>query len=140
MDPAPEVFDRLFKPDEDDVEWIRARIEKHLRACRRYLNAHPPKVEEALDEANDASALAVAEGMAKIDRKIKFYRAECHRRLEEWREAGKLYEDCVVDARDGWYLEKMRRLCRDKISKLRKEPLRRRKGSENLQEEYRKMG
>lgn len=116
MDPPREIFDRLFKPGEDDIEWIRARIEKHLEACKRYLNMHPSKVEKALDEANDASSLAVAEGMVKIDRKIKFYRAECHRRLEEWREASKLYEECVVDARDEKYLEGMRRLCRDKLS------------------------
>lgn len=119
MNPSPEIFDRLFSPGEDDIEWIRARIEKHLEACKRYLNMYPSKVEKALDEANDASSLAVAEGIVKIDSKIKFYRAECHRRLEEWTEAGKLYDECVVDARDERYLEGMRRLCRDKMSRPR---------------------
>ncbi|EHK45351.1 hypothetical protein TRIATDRAFT_39175 [Trichoderma atroviride IMI 206040] len=135
MNPSPEIFDRLFKPGEDDIEWIRARIEKHLNACKRYLNMHPSKVEKALDEANDASSLAVAEGMVKIDRKIKFYRAECHRRLEEWREAGKLYEECVVDARDEKYLAGMRRLCRDKLSGPRNDSrLRHKEGCGNLRQ------
>lgn len=121
MDPTPEIFDRLFKPDEDDVEWIHTRIEKHLEACRRGLSVYPFTVEEALDEADEASTLALAEGMANIERKVRFYQAECYRRLEEWREAGKLYEECAVDARDEWYLEGMRTLCQAEISRPRKD-------------------
>ncbi|PTB36856.1 hypothetical protein M441DRAFT_150131 [Trichoderma asperellum CBS 433.97] len=140
-DPATEIFNRLFKPDEDDMRWIQGHIDKHLKACRRYLRANPPRTIEALDEANEARMLAVAEGMVNIEPKIKFYKAECYRRLRRWKDAYRMYEECVVDAKDVYWLEAMRRFCKTQMLKPRKDPwLRRIECSENLQEEYKHDG
>lgn len=140
-DPTPEVFDRLFKLDEDDMTWIRSNIDEHLKACRRYLRAHPSRLREALDKANEASMLAVAEGMTKIESMINFYKAECYRRQHKWKDAYKFYEECAVDTRDVYWLEAMRRFCKAQVLKPRKDPrLRRIEGSANLQEEYKQDG
>lgn len=140
-DPAPEVFDRLSKAGEDDIRWIQRNIEEHLEACRRYLRANPPRTREALDQANEANMLAVAEGMTNIEPKIKFYMAECYRRQENYTEAYNLYQECAVDREDVYWLEAMQSFCKSQILKSHKDPqLRRRAGSENLQEEYTRDG
>lgn len=101
----------------DDLEGIPSPIREHLEACKRGLSAYPFRVNEALDKAKRASKLAM-----DIERRVRFYKAECYRRLDMWEQANGLYERCIVVTKDDekWLL-RMRILCESKVSKLRKD-------------------
>lgn len=111
------IFDMPPKSDKDDLKGIPSPIKEHLEACKRGLSAYPSRVNEALDHAQRASKLVM-----DIERRVRFYKAECYRRLRMWEQAYGLYERCnVVTEDDEKWLLRMRILCRAEIERLRRD-------------------
>ncbi|KAL7894662.1 hypothetical protein HDV63DRAFT_407051 [Trichoderma sp. SZMC 28014] len=93
-----------------DLGGIPSPIKERLEACKWGLRApsfRKDEVEEALNQAAMASMLAM-----DIERRVRFYKAECYRRLGEWKMALGLYERCKVDAEDRWWVEEMKSVCK----------------------------
>ncbi|KKO99484.1 hypothetical protein THAR02_08423 [Trichoderma harzianum] len=113
-----EIFDRLFQLDEEDIGWIKRRINRHIAACKRYASERPPRWREALREANEASTIAFAEGMTGIDSKINFYIAYCYKGMGMWREAYQFYMNSTVDNQDIYWLQGLQSLSRQKMEAM----------------------
>ncbi|EHK45350.1 hypothetical protein TRIATDRAFT_318857 [Trichoderma atroviride IMI 206040] len=104
----------------DDLEEILVYIEECLEACKRGLYEHPWNFKKALSEANEASNFAMAYGMKDIERSIRYYQAECCRKLKWWEEAYELYERCtVVTEEDKQWVREMQLHCRAEAERLR---------------------
>lgn len=107
---------------EDDLKGIPRPIRDDLKVCQRALYEDPCDLEKALNKANEAKQLAMLFREKDIERRIRFYRAECYRKMRDWEEALRLYKKCtVVTEGDERWLRKMRLLCRFEIWKLRRD-------------------
>lgn len=105
-----------------DLKGIPSPIKENLEACKRGMYEDPCDLEEALSKANEAKLLAVLFKRKDIERRIRFYRAECYRKMGDWEEAYRLYQKCtVVTEEDERWLRKMQSLCRVEISKLHRD-------------------
>ncbi|KAM0257182.1 hypothetical protein ACHAQJ_004543 [Trichoderma viride] len=132
----PEIFDRLFKRDVEDLNWMKRTINNHVKVCIKYQGADPPQWKEALREVQEATAIAVAEGMKIIESKLNFYAAQCYEGLHLWKEAYKFYSDCTVEAEDAHRLKPLLMNCKRNVERQRDPELRRIKGSDNLHMAY----
>jgi hypothetical protein len=136
FDKEPEIFDRLFKLDTEDISWIKRHIRQHLEACKGYMDADPPQWKDALREAQEATTIAIAERMKNTESMINFYTAQCYRGLCMWKEAYKFYTESTVDAPYAHWLKMLRITCRKNLERQRDPELRRVKGSDNLRMAY----
>ncbi|KOS20433.1 hypothetical protein ESCO_005508 [Escovopsis weberi] len=77
-------FDTLFELTEEDLAVVEEEINSLLLACTQFILEDPPNYPEALKEADQAYALALAEDMRGLYPTINFFRAHCHRGLRNW--------------------------------------------------------
>lgn len=135
-DREAEIFDRLFELDEEDVDWIKKHIGEHMKACKSHMSMNPPQWEAALREAEEASIIALAEGLSDVESKINFYMARCYRGLGKWGEAYELYKMSTVDSEDIHWLQNMRTQSKERMDGEKNPELRRVKGLSNLHTAY----
>lgn len=119
-DPALVIFDMPSRFDDTDLGCIPSPLSEHLEACKRGLYNYPFDAYEALEQANEAKRLAIIMRRKDIERRIRFYMAECYRRMKYWDEAYKLYMECTVNKRYERLLWDVLDTCRDEILELRR--------------------
>lgn len=111
----------LSRYPKDDLEGIPSPIKEHLQACKIGMYRKPYKLGEALDQADEAKRLAIIIGSKDVERRIRFYRAECYRRMGKWKKAYRLYSACaVVTERDERWARDMQSRCGFEIERRRR--------------------